>query len=252
MQNSQLQTAKTLSFIGAIVAIVLGALYCLTVLGIIMGVPMIVGGVLLLKFRDYSDDVFYEHRGALLGWGIFFLFCTVIGGVLELIAYFQVNSYVSGGAEQRSAMDFSSVERAYDLKEKGVISASEFDDIKAAALRQEGVQATPTDNGETAGTTASATDDDQAASAADSQSLMDDSVAPSASQSTVTASANADGTQSEATESTKAVDSQSATVESSSTTGSQSVGGELQQYTESESKIVDDKGSDTNNNQHKG
>lgn len=252
MQNSQLQTAKTLSFIGAIVAIVLGALYCVTIVGIIMGIPMIVGGVLLLKFRDYSDDVFYEHRGALLGWGIFFLFCTVIGGVLELIAYFQVNSYVSDGAEQRSAMDFSSVERAYDLKEKGVISASEFDDIKAAALRQEGVQTTPADDGEAAGTTKSATDDDQPASAVDSQSLKNDSVAPSASQSTVTESVNADGTQSEATESTKAVDSQSVSTDSSSMTGSQSASTESQQSLESESKIVDDKGSDANNDQYKG
>ncbi|KRM86417.1 SHOCT domain-containing protein [Lacticaseibacillus thailandensis] len=140
MDNSQLQTAKTLSLIGAIFAIVMGALYCLTIIGIILGIPMIIGGIYLLRLRHYNDDNFYAHRGAMLGWGIFFLFCTLVGGVLELVAYFQVNNHVpAANVDARPTMSFSSVERAYELKEKGVISQAEFEDIKAAALKQEGV-----------------------------------------------------------------------------------------------------------------
>jgi len=38
-----------------------------------------------------TDERIIEEKNSILGWSIFFLFFTVIGGILGLIYYFSIN-----------------------------------------------------------------------------------------------------------------------------------------------------------------
>ena len=60
--NNNMNIARTLTFIGAIMGIVSGALWCFTIIGVLWGVPTIIGGVVLLKFKDYSAEKKIKSR----------------------------------------------------------------------------------------------------------------------------------------------------------------------------------------------
>ncbi|WP_054750594.1 DUF5362 family protein [Lacticaseibacillus thailandensis] len=143
MRNPNLQTAKTLSYVGAIWAIVVGALCTLTIIGAIVGVPMIIGGSLLLKFHNASDEAFVAQRGSMLAWGIFFLIFTIVGGVLELVAYVMAGSadteefrQAATQRRQQATSDFDDLERASEMKAKGILSADEYEAVKDRILHQ--------------------------------------------------------------------------------------------------------------------
>ncbi|WP_288762329.1 DUF5362 family protein [uncultured Lacticaseibacillus sp.] len=141
MRNPSLQTAKTLSYVGAIWSIVVGALLTLSLIGAVVGVPIIIGGALLLKFRNATDEQFIEQRNTMLGWGIFFLIFTVVGGVLELVAYVMAGSadteeFRAEHQKAQSADDFDDLERAAEMKEKGVLSETEYESLKERILRR--------------------------------------------------------------------------------------------------------------------
>lgn len=131
MSNNYKQ-ARSLARIGAIIGIVLGVLYSITIIGLIIGIPMIIGGTLTISKLNDSDEELYNSSGFFLGWGIFFIIFTLISGILYLMAYFKMSeppiSYVDDKLSQ--------VDRAYNMYRQGVISKEEFEEIKAQSLYQ--------------------------------------------------------------------------------------------------------------------
>jgi predicted membrane protein len=131
--TNQLSQAKTLTFAGAIVAIVISLLWILTFVGIIITIINIVSGILFLKFKNFSDQEFIAHRSRILFFGIFYLLTSFLGGILLLIAYFTSNVEVP---QQSNMANLSDLEKANELKEKGVLTDEEFKQIKNKSLNQ--------------------------------------------------------------------------------------------------------------------
>lgn len=134
MENQNLNTARTLTKIGAIIGILAGAAWIISFIGILWGAATLIGGILLLKYNKYSDTQFVEKRTPLLIWGILFLFTTILGGILLLVAYFTSNINIRQEKEKTELSGFTNLEKAYELKEKGVLSDEEFNKIKQKSL----------------------------------------------------------------------------------------------------------------------
>lgn len=141
MNNYDIKTAKALLTAGSIVAIVVGALWCFSIIGILWGVPLIIGGIILLGYRKLSDELFITKRNVMLGWGIFFIFTTLVGGILVIIAYITSNVDTNKQiieeikeTNETEISNYDTIEKAFELKEKGIISEEEFQAIKKKHL----------------------------------------------------------------------------------------------------------------------
>ena len=65
---------KSLLKISGIIAIVVGVLACLTLIGAIVGVPLIIGGAKIKEYSDYTDEQILVIKDKILIWAIVFLF----------------------------------------------------------------------------------------------------------------------------------------------------------------------------------
>ena len=88
---------KSLLKISGIIAIVLGVLECLTLVGAIVGVPVIIGGAKMKEYADYTDEQIIANKDKILVWTIVFLFFCQISGILLLIFYIDsIGKYEKG------------------------------------------------------------------------------------------------------------------------------------------------------------
>ena len=78
---------KSLLKISGIIAIVVGVLACLTLVGAIVGVPLIIGGAKIKEYSDYTDEQIIVIKDKILIWAIVFLFFCQLSGILLLIFY---------------------------------------------------------------------------------------------------------------------------------------------------------------------
>lgn len=85
--TTDLTTARKIVTIGAVIGIITGVLWCFTLIGILWGAINIYGGIKLLKLREASDAEFIAQQQFLLYWGIYYLFTTVICGLLLIVAF---------------------------------------------------------------------------------------------------------------------------------------------------------------------
>lgn len=127
---------KSLLKVGGLIAIVIGALYCLTIVGIIVGIPLIMGGI---KFRDlsnYSDEEIVKQKETLLIWSIVFLVLSLIPGVLGLIFYVGLDQDERVKAAKASDTtskyrDLEEIKKLYDDK---VLTKAEYEAQKKKIL----------------------------------------------------------------------------------------------------------------------
>ena len=88
---------KSLLKISGIIAIVFGILACLTLVGAIVGVPLIIGGAKMKEYADYTDEQIVANKDKILIWTIVFLFFCQISGILLLIFYIDsIGKYEKG------------------------------------------------------------------------------------------------------------------------------------------------------------
>jgi ribonucleoside-triphosphate reductase len=85
---------KVLLKIAGIVAIIVGIGWCFTIIGIIIGIFLIVGGSTIMGYSNLPDDEVVSKKSSILGWSIFFLFFTVIGGILGILFYLTMDSKI--------------------------------------------------------------------------------------------------------------------------------------------------------------
>lgn len=122
---------KNLFKIAGIIAMIIGILYCVTIIGAIVGVFLIAGGSAMMGYSKLSNEELEEKKCSILGWSIFFLFFTVIGGVLGLIGYVTIGrDIVIGGKE--SYID--ELQKLKELKDKGIITEKEYEAKKKKIL----------------------------------------------------------------------------------------------------------------------
>lgn len=88
---------KSLLKISGIIAIVVGVLACLTLIGAIVGVPLIIGGAKIKEYSDYTDEQILVIKDKILIWAIVFLFFCQLSGILLLIFYIDsIGKYEKG------------------------------------------------------------------------------------------------------------------------------------------------------------
>ena len=83
--------------VGWIFSLILGIIFTITVVGAIVGVPLIIGAQKFNKARTMTDEELVKNRANLLGWGIFLsiiLAPTVIGLIVVIICVLMVNNYI--------------------------------------------------------------------------------------------------------------------------------------------------------------
>lgn len=99
---------KSLLKISGIIAIVVGVLACLTLIGAIVGVPLIIGGAKIKEYADYTDEQILVIKDKILIWTIVFLFFCQLSGILLLIFYIDtIGKYEKGLGINTDNMNFN-------------------------------------------------------------------------------------------------------------------------------------------------
>ena len=116
--------------ISGIIAIIIGICWCFTIIGLLVGIILIIGGSTVMNYATMTDAEIKTVRSSLLGWSIFFLFFTVIGGVLGLIYYFFTDekNYLKKNdyTDELAKLD--------ELRKKGIITDKEYEAKKKKIL----------------------------------------------------------------------------------------------------------------------
>ncbi|MBQ6284884.1 MAG: hypothetical protein IJK67_01040 [Bacilli bacterium] len=126
---------RTLLKVAGIISIIIGVICSLTIIGLIVGIPLIIGGV---KFNDYSnmsDEEIEKNKDSILIWTIVFLFINQISGVIALIAYllYEANntSYVKSYKQNNKYTELERIKKLYDDK---VLTKEEYEKEKERIL----------------------------------------------------------------------------------------------------------------------
>jgi MFS family permease len=125
---------KVLLKIAGIVAIIVGIGWCFTIIGIILGIFLIVGGSTVMGYSNLPDDEIVSKKNSILGWSIFFLFFTVIGGILGILFYLTMDSkiFVSKNVGKNDYID--EIKKLDELRKQGIISDVEYEAKKKKIL----------------------------------------------------------------------------------------------------------------------
>jgi len=121
---------KVLLKISGIIATIMGIILCFTIIGAIIGVFLIIGGSKMIGYSNLSDKELTYHKNSILGWSIFFLFFTFVGGILGLIYYFSMDTNIF--TKKSSYID--EIRELDELRKQGIISDKEYEAKKKKIL----------------------------------------------------------------------------------------------------------------------
>ncbi len=138
---------KSLLKISGIIAIVFGILACLTLVGAIVGVPLIIGGAKMKEYADYTDEQIVANKDKILIWTIVFLFFCQISGILLLIFYIDsIGKYEKGitgdNMNYQSNMNtnnnakYEELEKVKKLYDEKILTKEEYEKEKERILNQ--------------------------------------------------------------------------------------------------------------------
>ena len=138
---------KSLLKISGIIAIVFGILACLTLVGAIVGVPLIIGGAKMKEYADYTDEQIVANKDKILIWTIVFLFFCQISGILLLIFYIDsIGKYEKGitgdNMNYQSNMNtnnnakYEELEKVKKLYGEKILTKEEYEKEKERILNQ--------------------------------------------------------------------------------------------------------------------
>lgn len=138
---------KSLLKISGIIAIVFGILACLTLVGAIVGVPLIIGGAKMKEYADYTDEQIIANKDKILIWTIAFLFFCQISGILLLIFYIDsIGKYEKGitgdNMNYQSNMNtnnnakYEELEKVKKLYDEKILTKEEYEKEKERILNQ--------------------------------------------------------------------------------------------------------------------
>lgn len=138
---------KSLLKISGIIAIVFGILACLTLVGAIVGVPLIIGGAKMKEYADYTDEQIVANKDKILIWIIVFLFFCQISGILLLIFYIDsIGKYEKGitgdNMNYQSNMNtnnnakYEELEKVKKLYDEKILTKEEYEKEKERILNQ--------------------------------------------------------------------------------------------------------------------
>jgi len=121
---------KTLLKVSGIVAMVCGGLWCLSIIGAIIGIPLLIGGSRMIDFSKMSDSELEKYKTHLLVWSIIFLIFATIAGILSIIYYVGVNFDIN--VKWTGYID--ELEKLKKLYDEKAITKEEYDKLKKEIL----------------------------------------------------------------------------------------------------------------------
>lgn len=145
---------KSLLKISGIIAIVVGVLACLTLIGAIVGVPLIIGGAKIKEYSDYTDEQIIVIKDKILIWAIVFLFFCQLSGILLLIFYIDsIGKYEKGLGINTNTNDmnynnntnnmnatnnakYEELEKVKKLYDEKILTKEEYEKEKSRILNQ--------------------------------------------------------------------------------------------------------------------
>ncbi len=120
---------KNLLEIAGIISLVFGILACFTIVGVIIGIPLIIGGNKVKSMANMSDQEILENKDTILIWTIVFLFINQISGILLLIFYIDLDSF-----ENKTNNKYDELEKVKKLYDDKVLSKEEYEKEKTRIL----------------------------------------------------------------------------------------------------------------------
>lgn len=127
---------KNLLNVAGTIAFVFGIILCCTLFGIIVGVPLIIGGNKLREISRLNDREIEDSMQTILIWGIVFIFICPIVGILTLICYFtsQYPNILKSKSNDNDKYD--NLEKLNQLYKDKVLTKEEFEAEKARILNK--------------------------------------------------------------------------------------------------------------------
>ncbi len=126
---------KTLLNIAGIISLIFGIICTITIIGAIVGVPMIIGGNKLRELSNMDDSEIYKNKDTLIIWMVVFLFINQISAVLVLIYYIMLESSMTSNNTKENTMDrYDELEKLNNLYKEKVLTKEEFEKEKERIL----------------------------------------------------------------------------------------------------------------------
>lgn len=130
---------KVILKVAGIFSLVIGIICCLTIIGAIIGIPLIVGGTKFMNFSNMTDEKLNFEKSSILGWSIFFLIFTFVSGVLGLIYYFSLTETYDNITESLKPKKdnikyLEELEKLKELYDKEVLTKEEYEAKKKQIL----------------------------------------------------------------------------------------------------------------------
>lgn len=91
------ETVNVYFVVARILTLIFGILYCITIFGAVLGIPLIIASGKFKKASNMTDEELVQNRSSLLGWGIFtaIVFApTIVGLVVLLCLTIMVDNYI--------------------------------------------------------------------------------------------------------------------------------------------------------------
>lgn len=126
---------KTLLNIAGIISIIFGIICTITIIGAIVGIPMIIGGNKLRELSNMDDSEIYKNKDTLIIWMVVFLFINQISAVLILIYYIMLETSMTSDNTKENTMDkYDELEKLNNLYKEKVLTKEEFEKEKERIL----------------------------------------------------------------------------------------------------------------------
>ena len=122
---------KTLLKVSGIVAMVCGGLCCLTIIGAIIGIPLLIGGSRMIDFSKMEDSQLEKYKTHLLVWSIIFLIFALPAGILGIIYYVGMYFDINDLVKDNYINELEKLKKLYDEK---AITKEEYDKLKKEIL----------------------------------------------------------------------------------------------------------------------
>ena len=129
---------KNLLKIAGIISLVLGIICCLTIVGAIVGVPLIIGGNKIKDMANLSDQELLQQKDTILIWMVVFLVFNQISGILVLIFYIDMDGSISSSFKGNNNNDnkYDELEKLKKLYDDKVLTKEEFETEKEKILNK--------------------------------------------------------------------------------------------------------------------
>ena len=132
---------KSLLKVSGIISIVVGVIYCLSIIGAIIGIPLIIGGIKIKDYASYSDIQIYESKDTILIWTIVFLLFNQMSGILLLIFYIDnigktTTNNNNTNTNNTNSDKYEELEKIKKLYDEKILTKEEYENEKSRILNK--------------------------------------------------------------------------------------------------------------------